>query len=389
MHSHSLKHVREHRHFKVEDVASFAKISLERLRAFEEGTRTPSFKQLETLAEVYGIPSYLLASDALPNLPEVLPDFRRQVPRPARLSPAGMRKVWSAERISCFSHQLISEIKSVGINVGKQVINSISPEVAAGLRQRFDEWFIGNEAYLGLNGKRELVFFSALRIYFEARGLIVNVNDAPSDDYMGFYISPESGVPISFVNRKIYSKKAQLFTLLHEYCHHLIGKEGVSDPFVADNHIERSCNRFAAEFLEPLSHFEKSVKRIGRTSRGDVFSLVNQASAQSLLSKHATAIRLLEAGFISQAQLKSWTQVVQRTPRAEKEDEIEAAGDAFAPPHAKRIGELGYLPTYLAGIAVKRKMIDSIDVQSALGLSEGLQGKAFDLASRRIEVALK
>jgi hypothetical protein len=61
---------------------------------------------------------------------------------------------------------------------------------------------------------------------------------------------------------------------------------------------------------------------------------------------------------------------------------------SFGPPHAKRVSELGYLPTYLAKLAVEQKMIDSIDVQFGLSLSSTLQEKAFSLATRRFEVAV-
>src|SRR4051794_37693021 len=101
-----LKQVRENRHFQLEDVASFTNISLSRLQEFEAGQREPSLQQLEKLADVYGLPSYLLASRQLPNLPESLPDFRRSTPEAARLSPRGMKKIWAAERISSFTEQL-------------------------------------------------------------------------------------------------------------------------------------------------------------------------------------------------------------------------------------------------------------------------------------------
>src|SRR5947209_6286531 len=96
----ALKSVREKRHFDIEEVAAFTHISPSRLREFEEGDREPSFNQLEKLAEVYGVASYLFAAKLLPNVPETLPDFRRANPGPARLTPAGIRKVWATEKIA-------------------------------------------------------------------------------------------------------------------------------------------------------------------------------------------------------------------------------------------------------------------------------------------------
>jgi hypothetical protein len=55
--------------------------------------------------------------------------------------------------------------------------------------------------------------------------------------------------------------------------------------------------------------------------------------------------------------------------------------------HAKQLGEIGYLPSYLAKLAVERKFIDRADVQSGIGLAASLQDRAFALAARRFEVA--
>src|SRR5229473_1775481 len=98
--SRSLRKVRETRHFDLETVAKYAGISVDRLEEFETGKREPSPRQLERLANTYGLASYLLGSDTIPNLPETVADFRRSIPRPAHLSPAGMSRIWAAEDVS-------------------------------------------------------------------------------------------------------------------------------------------------------------------------------------------------------------------------------------------------------------------------------------------------
>lgn len=93
---------------------------------------------------------------------------------------------------------------------------------------------------------------------------------------------------------------------MHEYAHSLVGASGVSDPFRLKNDIERMCNQFAAEFIAPTPAFTKIVEALDKATRIDVFKLVAQASRLSLLSRHATAIRLLETGHIDQKQLNQW-----------------------------------------------------------------------------------
>jgi Zn-dependent peptidase ImmA (M78 family)/transcriptional regulator with XRE-family HTH domain len=383
-----LRQVREQRRLDLDEVADLTNISGNRLRQFEDGDRAPSFRQLERLAEVYGIPSYYLSGKTLPNLPEIPTDFRRRQPQPAELSPAGLQKIWNAERIAQFTHQL-----SVELEVGKPQWHSKVPTgkpttaFATELRAFFDEWHSLREKSLDFHGSPEQNFLGALRLFLEVQGTVVNQNDAPSDDSLGFYLDSDAGSPLIFVNRKISSRKAQLFTLAHELAHRLLDATGVSNPFLIRNDIERMCNQFAAEFLAPMRWFEALVREQPRDLLGDVFSLIRIISRRSLLSMKATGIRLVEGGYLKQEQYQHWESVVFKIPSAEKDEEAAEAGALFAPPHAKRVSELGYLPIVLAMVAKDRKIIDALDIERGLGLSEGMQSDAFSLASRRVQAA--
>jgi Zn-dependent peptidase ImmA (M78 family)/transcriptional regulator with XRE-family HTH domain len=384
-----LRQVRETRQFELADVASSANISAARLERFEAGDVEPSYIQIQKLAEVYGLPSYLLASRTLPNLPESLPDFRRLDPRPARLSPAGMRRIWSSEKIANFTHQLDSAV-SRPTPAWKNDVPLGEPTVARAtqLREFFDDWMGRRSRGLDFKGTPEQIFLGSFRLFLEAQGTIVNVNDAPSDDFLGFYINHSESAPVAFVNRKISSRKAQLFTLAHEFGHILANAEGVSNPFIVKNSIERTCNKFAAEFLSPMATFQALVEQQGRTARSDPFELIRFVSQRLLLSQHATAIRLVEAEYLSPALLRVWEKARSQSPTSEKDDETEAAGDGFGAVHAKRIGELGYLPTFLAKVAIDENLIDSLDVQGGMKLAESLQQSAFSLAARRFLAAV-
>jgi Zn-dependent peptidase ImmA (M78 family) len=188
------------------------------------------------------------------------------------------------------------------------------------------------------------------------------------------------------VNRSISSKKAQLFTLAHEYAHAQLRAPGISNPFLMRNETERACNSFAAEFIAPLKQFSELAEGVSPSNRRDVFQYVAIVSQQLLLSKHATAIRLFQTGYITSADMDRFEAAWRQYPTKEKEED-DYDSTAGGAPHAKRLSELGYLPVYLAAEAVDRGVIDSLDVQAAIGLSEVLQARAFDLAKRRIEAA--
>lgn len=378
-----LRQVREQRQFSVAQVADRAAISATRLTEFEAGKREPSYNQLNALAEVYGVAPYIFVSKTLPNLEPNLPDFRQENPTPATPSPQGMKRIWAVESISEYTRQLLDalDFKPQKLTKGRP---EATPEFARELRSEFDNWLAPRRDGFQFAGTDEQKFLAAFRLYFEFQGNLVNINDAPTVDYTGFFSTPDVGVPSIFVNRKIYSKKAQLFTILHEYCHYIVGAEGVSDPFVSRNNTEVTCNKFAAEFLAPEKQFTSLVESLPKDRFQSTDRLIKAVSRRALLSMHASGIRLVETGYISRKDLNAWLANIFKNPRVEKDEEPDVAGGHV---HAKRLGELGYLPTFLSAAAIQKGIIDRHDVVVGLGLTESIQDAAFDLAQRRFDRA--
>jgi Zn-dependent peptidase ImmA (M78 family) len=359
------------------------------LEDFEAGKRVPSFRQTEQLAALYNIPIYLLYLDASPNLELTLPDFRRTNPRPADLSPGGLARIWAVEKVSTFTSQLKGELSGEMPTFKKlPPTNQLSAAYAHRLRGTYDSWFLSRQKRLSLSGSPEAQTLTGLRLFFESCGALSSVNDAPASDYMGFYSEPQGGLRSIFVNRKISSKKAQLFTFVHELAHSLIGEEGISDPFSAKNQTERRCNNFAAEFLAPRDQFKALVEGLHSGKNQSTLKLIRAVSDKSLLSNQATAIRLLEHDYINRADYALWRKMWRTNPAVEKMEEKEGAPAGGPGAFAKRVGELGFLAVYVAALGVRQKIVDSIDVQRGLNLSEGIQEKAFSLAVRRLEAAI-
>lgn len=385
-----LKHVRNNRHFEIADVAHSTGISADSLADFEEGVREPSFRQYEALAEVYGIPSYLFETEALPNLPENVTDFRRSTPKPARLSPDGMKKIWAAEHVAQATRQLLDVTKATLAKWNTKLeAENLSTKTSSEMREFFDSWRGERQQKFAFTGTNEQIFLGCLRLFIESQGTIFRVNQAPPEDFFGFYLAGKESLPTIFVNRKISSVKAQLFTAVHEYAHHIAGLSGISNPFSVKNDIERACNHFAVNFLAPQNEFSNVVERFSRQIHSDVFQLVDAVSTRTLLSKHATAIRLLETGYVSQKQLNSWLAYrAKLSGRELKNEDSEEPENNFGQIHAKLVGEIGYLPTYLAGIALREKLISSVDIVYSISLSEIVQERALSLASRRMEAAV-
>ncbi|MDF2621313.1 MAG: uncharacterized protein K0S00_3972 [Xanthobacteraceae bacterium] len=388
--SSNLKQIREKRRLDRKDVASFTHISDDRLAQFESGERAPTYLQIERLSHVYGVASYLLAGTGTPNVQETIPDFRRTQAAPARLSARGITKIWAAEEICQYSNQLGAALDVERPNWADKVAKQkASRRSAAEIRSFFNDWLLKRERGLELSGPPDVKFFTAFRLFIESIGVIVNVTDAPESDFIGFYLKTESRFDSIFVNRSVTSKKAQLFTLAHEFAHYLEGAEGISDPFRAKNALERKCNQFAAEFIAPEQEFTKIAAAIPRIIRNDFGAFVHAVSAKTLLSRQAAAIRLYEVGLASPSVLASWQALTRRSYQDEKAEEGSETTSSFGVPHAKRLSELGYMPAYLSNLGVERRIIDGLDVERGLNLSGGLQERAFSLAARRLTAAMQ
>lgn len=384
-----LKQVREQRHLDLDDVASYVAISPKRLSQFEAGSKEPSFLQLEKLAAVYGVAPFAFVSDAIPNLEENLQDFRRTTPRPAHLSPGGLKRIWISEQIAQFTRQLQLELNLNLNSYFSQKQFSLDPVAAAEpFREFFDSWSEPRQRLLQFVGATDQIFLSTFRLFIESNGVAVLINDAPSEDYFGFYTKPDGSVPTAFINRQIMSKKAQLFTLAHELCHHFLNAEGVSNPFRTKNDVEKTCNQFAANFIAPASKFARLVEALPANVRRNPESLIAATSKISLLSGLASAVRLRETDFLSSKQVSNYFASRNIYSRKEKDDERDPGKPVFAPPHATALGKIGYLSAYVADKALTRKLVDSIDIHNGLSLSGDLQGGALSLAKRRFEVSL-
>lgn len=386
----SLKAVRRQRKLTVGDVADFTKISPNSISSFEEGDREPTWNQLTKLAELYNVREEQFYSEGIPNFEESPPDFRRRDPTAAELTPRGWLRIWKTEQIADFTRELIVALgRALPERKAFRNHQSLSTKVAADYREGFDEWFSSKAASLKLQGPPEAQAFLGLRLYLETFESLTTVNDAPPSDYLGFFKNYGKNAETVFVNRSISSKKAQLFTLVHEWGHILLNAEGISDPFDSKNAVERMCNSFAAEFLAPEAGFRNAVERARPGTLTDASQLIRFASNHTFLSQQAAAIRLLELGYLRRTQVSEWFGAFRRNPKQEKEEEKEAAGSGGPGPFAKRLGEVGYFATYVAWTAVQEKIATSVDIQRGLGLHESLQEQAFDLARRRVRAAFR
>lgn len=382
---------RQARRLSLAEVSAYTKISENRLRQFERGDVSPSFNQLTKLGDLYNIPAYSFYSDNEPAYDDVLPDFRKASPRAADLSPRGLVRLWQVERRAKFVDEVSKQLgknRPESLKLKRVTNNAV---VQAGqLRANFDSWLSSRPKSLRFQGSREDVFSRQLRLYLEVHRCQTIVNSAPVEDYLGFFASPAKNLSILFVNREVRNEKRRLFTLAHETAHFVYDEQGISNPFVAKNQIEKSCNAFAAEFLAPDEMVLAIVDRASMSILGDVSRLVDVIASQTLLSRQAATLRLRELDIISSkatSQHLSWLSKLRRLdePRAEQKDKP-ALGRIAAV--GKKLSEVGVYAACTAAVALRARLVDKVDIERGLGISENLQGDVLSLAVKRYEASL-
>lgn len=378
-----LRDARKARKLSLAEVAEYAGISEARFRLLEAGEAEPTLNQLQKLSELYNVAPYSLFGDQPITFDDGLPDFRKATLTDAKVSPRGLTRIWSIQRQSKFVAQLL---ESLGQNAPKpkslgRITNRDRPDPET-LRASFDEWRSRVQVKLKLQQNSEDLFFSHIRLFADVHACNSVMNSAPEGDYLGFY-SEDLGASSIFVNREIKFTRRRIFTICHEFAHYIYDAEGISDPFLAENEVEKTCNRYAAKFIAPDKVVQKLLER---SSGQDAVGLVNKLSSETFLSKQAAALRLVDLGHIEKRSLKIFFGH-SHPSKTDGEFESQKTGTPMGRGAAigKKLSEIGVYNAYVAACALKAKLIDRFDVAQAFGLSDNLQSSVLELAERRFE----
>lgn len=381
-----LREARKARKLLLSDTSDFTKISEASLAAFEAGEKIPSVPQLSRLASLYNVPVTSFFSNEPFDLELNLPDFRKPNPAAAALSPKGLTRLWQVQNRARFVAQIVNALgrDAPTKNSILRYTNKSRPD-AAELRSGFDQWLIGVKEKAIKSGESASVFDKQLRIFLETRACATSVNGAPIDDYMGFFDKVDGKHNLIFINSAVKNEKRRLFTLAHEVAHFVFDEEGVSNPFVANNEIERRCNRFAAEFIAPDHEVLGLVSSASFSELKEVGRLVDSISRNTWLSRQAAALRLRDLEVISNKQVSEFFSL--KLTSGQEEDQRNEVSTAMGRNVAvgRKLSEVGLFAAYSASLALRKKLVDVVDIERGLGISFAIQKDVLDLAARRFE----
>ena len=201
---------------------------------------------IRQISKVYRLPyGSLFMSDPLP--PTKPPQFRTFRGKSPRLSEATLL-AWADVNDSVDSFAELRAINRTLVQVhnlppiaDNDDIEAIAVVERVRLQVTLAEQRVWTEAQ-ARNGWRTALGSLGIFVYFQ---------HMPKADCMGFSVLDERNIPAICVNDDPELLEQQkIFTMLHEYCHLLLRKPGISDQ-KRGNAIERFCNHFAAAVLVP------------------------------------------------------------------------------------------------------------------------------------------
>ncbi|MDR0987937.1 MAG: ImmA/IrrE family metallo-endopeptidase [Prevotellaceae bacterium] len=292
------------------------------------GEKQPTIKQLEDFAKSVNVPFGFLFVPTVPKEEIPFPLFRGN----ARIDSFNLNVYDTVVKVVQRQEWLEDYLKENDIEtcpfVATMSIKNSVQEVVVALRKILnlnDTWAFGlstsNEAVNELSNRIEDV-----GIFLTYNGVVGNNGRRPISvqDCRGFALVNKEA-PYIFINNSD-SKSAQLFTLIHELAHILVGVSAgyAGDAGYEHDYTEKFCDQVAAEFLVPSNLLTTVWNNDGIPSAAKKFKV----------SELVIARRARDIGLIDSEQYRMfYLQYMQRMPANKK-----TSGGDYYRTSVKRVG---------------------------------------------------
>lgn len=245
--------------YSIDEIAEKMKVKPEKINAWENGTASPTYTQLENLAyKVFKRPLAVFFRAEPPKEAPIEKDFRNLTSSEISHLSTEMRLILrKAKRLQNLVRELNKDNETeLAYKKFKVSIND-NPVIAA---NRFRE-------FLGLTIEEQKKWnpnnsFDHFKEYIEKIGVYVFQFQMPFEEARAFSLTDD--FPIVVLNTDD-AKNGRIFSLFHEVCHILFNIGGVFKDKESNNlkgeyaAIEDFCNRFAASLLVPEDLFKKDI----------------------------------------------------------------------------------------------------------------------------------
>lgn len=325
---------------------------------------------LNRIAKELGVPPFTFFMERAPALHDVIADFRAPTAAPTAKTKETIQSIQFAEGVQRALKQDSGRVADL-------------PRLVATLNTHVDTFAQQAREYFGISLEDQLeakdanAFYLICRKKIEDRGIFVLHDSFPEQDGSGFCLSDDRH-PVVVVNTRRQNKGRRLFTLIHELAHVLMGKTGISDPFITKNTTEKICNRFAGSFLVPKSYVVSLL-------RGPVVAQpddedVKWASRRLKISQEATVFRLEQLGLYEAGSHDRWKALVHgRNP--DHYDKRGGPPGGEPPPQEKiKLAKYGFSFARSFDRLLREGLISEVNLYRVTGLKPKYQRQYFDYA---------
>jgi len=342
------------RSLSLEDAAERLNLDADALRKLEAGSVKPTLSQFEEIASKYRLPQATLFSARPPDTPTLPNDFRTIAsgsPKQSFEFSISFSAVENLRRVFDIIAEEDGEAERYDL---KSYDRKLDPElVAASERKRLG---LGPNIPLDWSSGEA---FNRWRAIIEAQGIPVVMQKFPLEDCRGYTINNEYSRPMIVINKSEEFRPARIFTLLHEYCHLLIGEPGLSD-LNSDNSVEAYCNKFAAAFLMPQDTIRLLIKQWPNAPQDWPDNKIKYWASRLKVSRIALAIRLEDLGLAPRGFSRKFDWYSGYRPRIRSG----SGGDQIA----NTLSELGSAFTSTVYDAFRRGAITQANAEDYLGI---------------------
>lgn len=281
--------------------AKIPKLTVEKLKEWEDGTSQPTIRQAQILAKAYKRPFALFFLPEVPRDFQPLQDFRKSGSK--ELTTSSIFIIREIQQKQAWISDVYSENNEEKLPfVGRFSLNSNPKDVADNILATLD---INPSKYKTDNPIREWINAAESNGIFVSRTSFIHSKmKLDSEELQGFAIADQFA-PFVFVNSDDWNAP-QLFTLVHELAHIWIAATGISneiEPEIANrdkfNPIELFCNEVAANALIPSEIILSIDRRVFKNSQ-DIFKTAKNLGVSSF----AFLVRALNLQLVTNSEYK-------------------------------------------------------------------------------------
>jgi len=264
-----------------------------KIAAIEQGDQKPTFKQIDTLADLYKVPRWVFISDNLPEkyqFDKAIPAFRQLTDSNADVFSEHKVRSLTA-RVDRF-RELILELRE---DMGEPVAAFHPPELkrnatADFAAQQIRDWLDIAEDSFEFSKWKEILEEKNIFVFMTSKYTGWSHVDRALFRGLAIY---HQRLPIIIINDSD-AKKAQSFTLFHELGHLLRKESAIDDWSAYHQRRERWCDELSGNVLMPAEQILSALDRI------DDLDAVKDIAKSFKVSPYACLVRLRRMHIIDQ-----------------------------------------------------------------------------------------